>query len=240
MNRHSIPKLLTVCVALSIEVSVVSAQTVQKTAVGEQQEEVVRVNTELVQTDVMVFDKHGRFVDGLGKQDFELSIDGKPREISFFDQVAAGSRNEAAQLAVDRRQAPTNSGTAVPADRGRAVFFFVDDLHLAPGNLISARKVLSHYVGNSMGQNDSAAITSATGQIGFLQQITDNKDVLHAAIDRLKPRAPAVRDFERPPMSEYQALAIERNNRDVLNYFVEELMKDLPSLPQRAASIRSE
>jgi VWFA-related protein len=237
MNRHSIPKWLTVCVVLSIDLSLINAQTLQKTPVPEQQEEVVRVNTELVQTDVMVFDKQGRFVEGLGKRDFELSIDGKQREISFFDQLAAGGRNEAAQWAAARGRVAIDSSVTGPLDRGRTVFFFVDDLHLAPGDLISARNVLSHYIGNGMGQNDSVAITSPTGQIGFLQQITDNKDVLHAAIDRLKPHASMVRDFERPPMSEYQALAIERNNRDVLNYFVEELMKDLPSLPQRAASI---
>jgi VWFA-related protein len=239
MTTHSVHTFLTVCSVLLIDVSLVIAQTVQPTTAPEPQEDVLRVNTELVQTDVMVFDKQGKFVDGLRKQDFELSIDGKPREISFFDRVAAGSRNEDAQLAAARGQAPkdSTSGAVVPFDRGRTVFFFVDDLHLATNDLNSARNVLSHYVGSEMGQNDSAAIISATGQIGFLQQITGNKDVLHAAVVRLKPHAPLVRDAERPPMSEYQALAIERNNRDVINYFVEELMKDLPTLPQRAASI---
>src|SRR6266852_1388605 len=64
-----------------------------------QREEVVRVNTELVQTDVMVFSKDGAFVEGLKREQFELKIDGKPREISFFERVAAGSRNEEVQLA---------------------------------------------------------------------------------------------------------------------------------------------
>ncbi len=45
------------------------------------QDDVVRVYTELVQTDVMVFDKQGRFVNGLTKDNFELRIDGKPRAI---------------------------------------------------------------------------------------------------------------------------------------------------------------
>src|ERR1051325_7116643 len=229
--------LMRVCSVLLIEVSLVLAQSIQKTPAPDQQEDVIRINTELVQTDVTVFDKQGKFVDGLGKQDFALSIDGKPREINFFDRVAAGTRNEAVQLAASRGEGPSNPGAPVPADRSRTAFFFVDDLHLVPGAVVSARNVLSDYVVDELGQNDSAAIISATGQIGSLQQITDNKEVLHSAIDRLKPHAPLVRDFERPPMSEYQALAIERNNRDVINYFVEELMKDLPSLPQRAASI---
>ncbi|MBA2524942.1 MAG: hypothetical protein H0V18_04030, partial [Pyrinomonadaceae bacterium] len=36
------------------------------------QSEVVRVFTDLIQTDVMVFDKQGRFADGLRREDFEL------------------------------------------------------------------------------------------------------------------------------------------------------------------------
>ena len=40
------------------------------------QTDVLRVFTELVQTDVMVFDKQGHFVEGLKKEDFELRIDG--------------------------------------------------------------------------------------------------------------------------------------------------------------------
>ena len=36
-----------------------------------EQVETVRINTQLVQTDVMVFDKQGKFVPGLRPQDFE-------------------------------------------------------------------------------------------------------------------------------------------------------------------------
>src|SRR5437016_5822706 len=92
-----------------------------------QPQEVIQVNTSLVQTYVMVFDKQGTFVDGLKREQFVLKIDGKPRDISFFERVVAGSLNEEAQLAAARGGAPGNSG-AVPLDRGRTVFFFIDDL----------------------------------------------------------------------------------------------------------------
>jgi len=134
------------------------------------------------------------------------------------------------------RSENTLSGGPEPLDRGRTIFFFVDDLHLAAANLTSARNLLLYYVDKQLQQNDEAAITSASGQPGFLQQVTDNKDVLHSAVARLKVRPSLVRDFERPPMSEYQALAIERNNPDVINYFVDELMKNMPSLPSIAAA----
>jgi len=44
-------------------------------------------------------------------------------------------------------------------------------------------------------------LRSVSGQIGFLQQLTDNKTVLRAAVERLKFRSYSVTDFERPPMS---------------------------------------
>jgi hypothetical protein len=57
--------------------------------------EVVRVSTELVQTDVMVFDKDGHFVDGLHRDQFGLRVDGKPQPLSLFDRVVSGSQKEA-------------------------------------------------------------------------------------------------------------------------------------------------
>ncbi len=53
--------------------------------------QVIPVHVGLVQTDVMVFDKQGRFVPGLKMDQFELRIDGKAQPLSFFEMVAAGS-----------------------------------------------------------------------------------------------------------------------------------------------------
>ena len=65
-------------------------------------DDVVRVTTELVQTDVMVFDRSGQFVKDLRREDFELRIDDKLRTIEFFEQVVAGTANEESQLAAAR------------------------------------------------------------------------------------------------------------------------------------------
>src|SRR5437762_6680918 len=140
-------------------------------------EDVVRLNTELVQTDVMVFAKDGSFVDGLKREQFELKIDGKPHAIAFFERVSAGSRNEEAQLAAARGGAKNGvAGAPVPLDRGRAVFFYLDDLHLSASSISQTRALLRRFVVHEMGQNDEVAIVSATGQIGFLQQLTNNKE----------------------------------------------------------------
>ncbi|MCA1633952.1 MAG: VWA domain-containing protein, partial [Acidobacteria bacterium] len=120
-------------------------------------------------------------------------------------------------------------------DRGRSVFFFVDDLHLSPGSSSRFRKTMLQFIEEQLGQNDEAAITSASGQIGFLQQLTDEKAVLRAAVERLNARPFSVRDFQNPPMTESQALAIDRNDTLVLNYFVDALLRDTPLLQRQTA-----
>jgi VWFA-related protein len=195
------------------------------------EEEVVRISSELVQTDVMVFDKGGKFVDGLKPEQFDLKIDGHAQQIAFFDRVQAGSVNEDAQLAAARGMGGrVSGGEALPLDRGRTVIFFVDDLHLSAGSLTNVRAALNHFIDDEVGQNDIATVVSPSGQIGFLQQFTDNKAVLRTAASRINTRPYSVRDGETPPMTEAHALAISRNDNQVLDYFVDALLRDNPLL----------
>src|SRR5262245_23904433 len=198
-------------------------------------EDVVRVETALVQTDVMVFDKQGKFVNGLKRDQFALKVDGKSRDVSFLELVQAGTANEEVQLAAARGK-PIGGATArVPLDRGRTVFFFIDDLHLSPENLNRTRTLVRNFVEREMGQNDQAGITSATGQIGFLQQLTDHKSVLLKAIDRVQGRPYGRYDLQTPPMTEYQALKIDNYDLDVTDFFVDAALRDNPNLGRPAA-----
>jgi VWFA-related protein len=203
------------------------------------QSEVLRVFTQLVQTDVMVFDKQGKFVPGLTKEDFELRIDGKPKPIEFFEKVTAGSVNEESQLAAARGSGVRTNGSkppaSIPLDRGRPVFFYIDDLHLDLTGLKLTREMITRFIDKEMGQNDEAAISSASGQIGFLQQLTQDKTVLRAALNRLSVRSYSVRDFETPPMTEYQGMLIENYDRDLTEYFVDEVIRKNPGTTRDTA-----
>jgi VWFA-related protein len=202
------------------------------------QSEVVRVFTDLVQTDVMVFDRQGRFADGLRREDFELRIDGKVKPIEFFERISVGSVNEETQLSAARGTLSANKTSplsTVPLDRGRTVFFYLDDLHLGLGSLSASRKVITNFIDKEMNQNDEAAITSASGQIGFLQQLTGHKSVLRAALQRIKVRPYSVRDSERPAMTEYHALLIDGYDQDVSSYFIEQVMRNNPGISRESA-----
>ena len=192
----------------------------------DQSPDVIKVYTELVQTDVMVFDKQGRFVKNLKREDFELRVDGKPQPISFFDQVQAGSVNETRQLAAARGESLPSGNNTSPLDRGRTVLFFVDDLHLSATSIEQARRLITQFIERDLGQNDEAEIVTSSGLLGFLQQPTDNQTVLRLATERLNSHSSTVKDLQRPRMSEYQALQIDRGDRDVLAYFVAEMLAE--------------
>src|SRR6185503_14151280 len=107
------------------------------------QDEVVRISTELVQTDVMVFDKDGRFVNGLKQEEFELLVDGRPQPINFFESVVTGGASEtrALKAASGNKKSQPETGETVTSDRGRTILFFINDMHLEPGSFTRTHKL---------------------------------------------------------------------------------------------------
>ena len=215
--------------------SLVHAQQASQNKQTPQDEDVLRIKTELVQTDLMVFDKQGRFVEGLRPEQFELSLDGKPQAISFFERVTTGSASEAAQVASARNGSAKNNeqskvSTQGATNRGRVIFFFLDDLHLSEASLMRARKALGDFVENQMQPGDQVAIVSANGQIGFLQQLTDYKPMLRAAINRLVYKKNPETYAGKVPISEYDATQIVDNrNRELFVYLVEATINEYQS-----------
>jgi VWFA-related protein len=191
-------------------------------------EDVVRVSTELVQTDVMVFGKDGRFVPGLQREQFELLVDGKPQPVTFFESVVTGGKSEEAVLRAaggKKPSAPVAGDGGESSERARTIIFFINDMHLDPSSLARTHKTIKNFI-DRMGPNDQVAITSASGQIGFLQQLTNNQTVLRAALDRLKTVPGTRPDGERPHMSDYAAYLIGvRNDYALRDYFIDQTVK---------------
>lgn len=204
-----------------------AAQQAQQPSQQPQNDDVVRIDSELVLTSVTVVDKQGKFVEGLGREQFELKVDGKPVPASFVERVSAGSVRERALTAPRAGEAaPPRPRAESASDRGRVIIFFVDDMHLTSDSLQRTRKAISDFVENDMGLSDQVAIASPTGQLGFLQQFADNKAVLRAALARLSHRNFNVRDNDQIPMTEYQALRIDQGDRDTISYYTAQLMKE--------------
>ena len=234
-------KLIFTAVLLVLSFESILAQ--QQSRQPQPTEDVLRVNTDLVQTSVTVVDSKGRFVDGLTKRDFALQVDGQPVPISFFENIIAGSPRD--RLA--RPAAPTESAAAErssPSVRRRAIVFFIDDRHLSLDSINRTRKMLLNFVDGRMGPNDFVAIASASGQIGFLQQFTDNREVLRTAVARLNQIPYVVTDYgQNPgaPMPEYMALTIERkDDPQAFEFYVQDCMKWSIQSPGSRGAIRAQ
>ncbi len=221
MSRHG-----TILCVLTLTLCVFSPA-----AFGQEAEEVVKVNAELVQTGVSVFDKQGRFVDGLKREDFELRVDGRPVPITFFENILAGSLRDrlARTAAAAGEAAPAATAAAAPSLRQRTVVFFLDDRHLSLDSVGRTRKMLLDFIDKEMGEGDLVAVASASGRIGFLQQFTDNKEVLRAAVARVGHVPYVVSDYGQNPggtMTEYMALTIERkDDPGVFEFYVSDCLK---------------
>jgi VWFA-related protein len=219
--------LLSTAACLFLFPAIVFSQTKPAPPSGEAQD-VIKFETSLVQTDVMVFDKNGRFVDGLKPEQFQLKINNTPREISFFEAVKSGGFSSQREGLT-----PTEPDTAKPDSvkppttdaQRRAVIFFVDDLHLAPDSLERTRRALLDFIERGIERNDLVAITSPSGQIGFLQQFTADKEALRSAVARLNYRTQTKSDMEKPPMSEYIATKIREGDPQAMSYYVQEMLK---------------
>lgn len=152
-------------------------------------EQPIRISTELVQVDVVVTDKTGKVVRGLTKDDFELSEKGKKQQISFFEFVEAGKSRRPGDVA---KQDAAKQTDLNPSPQGlseaevRRIFgFIVDDLTIPYQDLIYVRQMLTNFVNNQMEPTDLVAIVRTVGGKGLLQQFTSDKDLLRRAIAAL-------------------------------------------------------
>ena len=197
-----------------------------------QETEVVRTNVELVQTAITVLDKQGKFVEGLQREQFELTIDGKPRPVTLFERIAAGSARESELAATLGKAAEPGAKPVAPAARvpGRTILFFLDDLHLSADSMNRTRMMLRRFLEREMTSKDTVAITTASGQVGFLEQFTSNRAVLDEAMKRLAPKPYNTEGYSAggsAKITEYMAFQLNTGKSDtkLMNAYIEECMK---------------
>jgi VWFA-related protein len=186
-----------------------------------QPDDVVRVNTELVQTDVTVLDRRGHFVDGLKPEQFILTLNGDPKPITLIERFAvAADGSQPIPLTLNRDAAPTSVRAA--STQGRVIFFFVDDVHLSAESLARARNSLSRFIENRISEGDRLAIVSTSGQIGFLQQLSDDAAVWREAVARLNYKQNLEGYAGHTRISEYAASRVaEGGDRRLFAYLME-------------------
>jgi VWFA-related protein len=150
-------------------------------------DQVVKINTNLIQIDVTVLDKNGKVVTNLKPEDFELYENGERQTITsfgFVSKVSSGAVAGDGQAAT--RQAGNSSDQLKRGDVRRTISLVVDDLNLSFASVYYTRKALMKFVDEQMLPGDLVAVIRTGGGVGTLQQFTSNKELLRAAIAKIR------------------------------------------------------
>jgi VWFA-related protein len=160
-----------------------------KTVEQQNDEDVVKITTNLVQVDAVVIDKNGKQVTDLRPEELEILEDGRPQKITNFSYVALESatavREEPAKTN-DRNAPPVPPVRLKPEQVRRTIALVVDDLGLSFESVYSVRQALKKFLDQQMQPGDLVAIIRTSGGIGALQQFTSDKRQLYASIEKIK------------------------------------------------------
>jgi len=152
-------------------------------------DDVVRINTNLVQVDAVITDKNGKIVTDLKPEELEILEDDRQQKITHFSynvtqNQAAPSNNTSAPA--NKPAGPMPPSRLRPEDVRRTIALVIDDLGLSFQSANQVRRALKKFVDEQMQPGDLVAIIRTSGGMGALQQFTSDKRQLYAAIDRIK------------------------------------------------------
>ena len=154
--------------------------------------DVVKITTNLVQVDAVVFDKNGKPVTDLNADEVQVFEDGKPQKVTHFvyNMSGAGPSNLSVNPTVPAKPnevaPPVVVETPKPGNVHRTIAIVVDDLGLSFESVSILRRALKKFVDEQIQPGDLVAIIRTAGGAGVMQQFTSDKRLLHAAIERVK------------------------------------------------------
>ena len=155
-------------------------------------EEVVRISTRLIQIDAVAVDKDGKQVTDLKAEDFKILEDDKEQPITNFSYISLQPETPKF-VKTEPKAAPSKVGappvpTAMikPEEVRRTLALIADDLGLSFESTVFTRNALHKFVDEQMQPDDLVAIIRSSAGSGASQRFTNDKRLLHAAIDRIQ------------------------------------------------------
>lgn len=150
-------------------------------------DDVVKISVNLIQVDVTVTDSKGNPVTDLKPEDFEIYENGEKQNISNFSFISnVRTRIADPQPVKDKIDIPVPPTAVRREDVRRTIALVVDDLSLSFRSAYDVRRALRKYVDEQMQDGDLVAIIRTGSGTGALQQFTTDKQLLYAAIERVK------------------------------------------------------
>jgi VWFA-related protein len=166
----------------------IQSQDKKQTKTSSDDDDVIKVTSNLVSLEVTVKDKKGKAVTDLKPEDFTISENGVPQKIEFFDSTLT-NRNEVTQTttATVSDQPATVSDQPKPRNPNglprNIIALVLDGQSTQVANLKHVREGIVKYIRERISDSDSVALFSISGGLQLRQPFTQDKERLIAAVE---------------------------------------------------------
>ena len=166
----------------------VSGQTNPTPTPTPENEEVIRISSDLVLVDALVLDKEGKQVKNLTPEDFEIYQDGKLQKITNFSYIDGKTLSATVPQKEKNKRLIPPPPVNFSSNRGRIITFVIDDGNCLadPASLSTARNGVKDFIDNKIIPGDRVAIYRTQRGSNLLQMYTSNKEVLKRVVNKVR------------------------------------------------------
>ena len=157
-------------------------QSQDKKQTSSDDQDVIKVTSNLVSLDVIVKDKKGKPITDLKAEDFTVFENGVPQKVEFFDSTltSLGVTGQSTNPVVTTEPQP-RTPTGFPRN---IIALVLDGQSTELANLKHVREGMLKYIRERISENDSVALFSISGGLQLLQPFTQDKAQLIAAVEK--------------------------------------------------------
>jgi VWFA-related protein len=196
---------------------------------GQQPPAVFRSTTDLVEIDVVVRDKSGKFVPDLKAGDFELRDDGQPQPVELLTLVAAAHAPRSSESPIVQPDLAATAAAA-PSSRARVFLAIFDDAHLSAENFRNAQTAATELFTKQFRPGDVGGVVVG-GQVAN-RRLTSDATELASAVKRAtsspKSDSRAFDFIEWPRMNEAEVFRVMAEDRSAIEGVVTRVCSDEP------------
>ena len=150
-----------------------------------QSDDVVKVKSNLVNIDVLIKDKKGKYVPDLKAEDFTIYENGVQQKIEFFDAPLAVPKHENTTTTKTGAPSPSEPPAPPPVAARNYVALVLDSQTTDITNLKQVREGMLKYAREQLTSADIVALLSVTNDLQLIQQFTQDKNQIIAALEKL-------------------------------------------------------
>jgi VWFA-related protein len=158
---------------------------------------------EQVTVDVVVTDKKGTPITGLGRQDFVLSEDGDAQTIASFEAIQLPA---AAPSAAPPEHPRISTNMEPELHNGRTFVILFDDIHLTPFQARRAKVAVQEFLTSGVREGDRVTLVASGGGAWWSTRMQAGRDELVTLLKRLEGRH--IPDHSPERMTDYEAMRI--------------------------------